>query len=239
MPTKSASPRPSGPYGAVLADGSEYRGDYGIGPGTAHRLPHRTSRDPRRLGSPTCWRARPSRAHPEAGALAAALAGLSTPPVWISFSCPDDAETSAGDPIEDRRSRPCSAYGAHRGGRYQLHRARTRRPLARTDRRGHRPAARRLRQQRPAMGRRRQLLAGRSRRRPRRGRPRSLGRSRCPTDRRLLRLSGRPGSPRCAPCATTGSTPTPAASPSPDRLGGRGTSGRMVSSFVEPTGETT
>lgn len=89
-----------GPYGAVLADGSEYRGDYEVGPGLladfhAERLEILVASRPDLLACETI----PSAV--EAAALVAALSGLATPPVWISFSCRDEAHTSAGDPIED------------------------------------------------------------------------------------------------------------------------------------------
>ena len=89
-----------GPYGAYLADGSEYRGDYGVGPERLMEFHRRR------------WRLL---AHSAADVMlcetlptldeARALAGLareSIPkPVWFSFTCRDGAHLSDGTPIAE------------------------------------------------------------------------------------------------------------------------------------------
>lgn len=88
-----------GPYGAMLADGSEYRGDYD--PGSAALAAFHRPR---------------IHALAEAGADILAFETIPTLreaevlvdlldeveiPAWLSYSCRDDASTSAGEPIED------------------------------------------------------------------------------------------------------------------------------------------
>ena len=88
-----------GPFGAMLHDGSEYRGDYGV--------PEQTLRDfhASRLalldGSAAdvlALETIPSKL--EAEVLAALLAQCETP-AWISFSCRDGAHVVDGTPIEE------------------------------------------------------------------------------------------------------------------------------------------
>lgn len=89
-----------GPYGAYLADGSEYTGDYGIDRQALIAF-HR-----QRLGVLAGTRADllaietiPS--GPEAEVLLALLDELVAPPAWISFSCPDGEKLADGTPLED------------------------------------------------------------------------------------------------------------------------------------------
>ena len=88
-----------GPYGAMLHDGSEYKGDYGVAAETlrefhAPRLALFEDSGADVLALETI----PSR--PEAEVLAALLADCATP-AWISFSCRDGAHVVDGTPIED------------------------------------------------------------------------------------------------------------------------------------------
>lgn len=88
-----------GPYGAALADGSEYRGDYGL---TVAEL--RTWHGPRLevladsgadlLAIETI----PSL--DEGRALVELLAATDGPPAWLSFTCADGATTRHGEPVE-------------------------------------------------------------------------------------------------------------------------------------------
>ncbi len=87
-----------GPYGAFLADGSEYRGDYGVSAGDLADF-HR-----RRLhllaGSPAdvlACETLPSLE--EARVLAALLGDLNGKPAWFSFTCRDERHLSDGTPI--------------------------------------------------------------------------------------------------------------------------------------------
>lgn len=88
----------AGPYGAYLADGSEYRGDYGVPLETLAdfhraRLPAFSSADV------VAFETVPCRIEAEAIAQAceALPAGLSA---WVSFSAADDAYTCSGEAIE-------------------------------------------------------------------------------------------------------------------------------------------
>jgi len=88
-----------GPYGAMLHDGSEYRGDYGVSAATlrhfhASRLALFDDSGADVLALETI----PSKL--EAAVLAELLAGCMTP-AWISFSCRDAAHVVDGTPVED------------------------------------------------------------------------------------------------------------------------------------------
>ena len=101
-PRDRGRPRPLavaslGAYGAFLADGSEYRGDYAADDATLTRF-HRERLD---VLAPLadlvacetipCLR--------EAECLAEVLAASPTP-AWVSFQCKDDAHVAHGEPIE-------------------------------------------------------------------------------------------------------------------------------------------
>jgi homocysteine S-methyltransferase len=87
-----------GPYGAMLHDGSEYRGDYDVTSVTlrafhADRLRLFDESEADILACETI----PSIG--EARVLAELLAGCDTP-AWVSFSCPDAQHISDGTPVE-------------------------------------------------------------------------------------------------------------------------------------------
>jgi homocysteine S-methyltransferase len=87
-----------GPYGAVLHDGSEYTGNYGVSPGDlrdfhAGRLLPLAGAGADLLAVETF----PSLA--EARVLAALLAECRTP-AWVSFSCRDERSINDGSPID-------------------------------------------------------------------------------------------------------------------------------------------
>lgn len=95
-----------GPYGAMLADGSEYRGDYD--PGAAAladfhrpRIEALVEAGVDLLALETIPTVR------EAEVLVRLLDEVPTP-AWLSYSCRDGATTSAGEPIAD-----AMAVGAH------------------------------------------------------------------------------------------------------------------------------
>jgi len=88
-----------GPYGAFLADGSEYKGDYGLSidelvnfhrPGVA--VLSKTN------GSLFAFETIPDLR--EAEAIILLLAEFPQKKAWLSFSCRDDKATCSGDPIE-------------------------------------------------------------------------------------------------------------------------------------------
>ncbi len=97
-----------GPYGAVLADGSEYTGVYDLSAGDLAefhraRLEFLIASEPDLLAAETI----PSLA--EARAVIDAFGRLPAMPSWISFSCRDGATTCAGDPIEAAIAVACSS----------------------------------------------------------------------------------------------------------------------------------
>ena len=89
-----------GPYGAFLADGSEYRGDYGIGAADLadfhRRRMHLLAKSPADV---LACETLPSL---EEARVLAALAGETVAkPAWYSFSCRDDGHLSDGTPITE------------------------------------------------------------------------------------------------------------------------------------------
>lgn len=88
----------AGPYGAFLADGSEYRGDYGVPLQTlvdfhALRMPAFAGADVVAFETVPC--------RIEAEAIARACDQLpGEMPAWVSFSALDDAHASSGEAIE-------------------------------------------------------------------------------------------------------------------------------------------
>ncbi len=96
-----------GPYGAVLHDGSEYRGDYGVSAETLRafhepRLQFFDKADVDVLALETV----PSKVE---GEVLAELLADREKPAWVSFSCRDGEHISDGTPIEDA----VSAYREH------------------------------------------------------------------------------------------------------------------------------
>jgi homocysteine S-methyltransferase len=88
-----------GPYGAMLHDGAEYRGHYGV-PEETLRTFHadRLSLFDRSEADILACETIPSL--PEAQVLAALLADCATP-AWVSFSCRDGEHISDGTPVEE------------------------------------------------------------------------------------------------------------------------------------------
>lgn len=89
-----------GPYGAALADGSEYRGHYGVGPATLRAFHERRLHE--------LWAAGPDLlaietipSLPEAIVLADLVAALPGARAWIAFQCRDGAHTAEGQDIAD------------------------------------------------------------------------------------------------------------------------------------------
>ena len=89
-----------GPYGAYLANGSEYTGDYGVDNNVLREF-HRERLEVL-LGTETdllACETIPSLA--EAKVLAGLIAEYGQPPAWISFSCRDGEHICDGTPIAD------------------------------------------------------------------------------------------------------------------------------------------
>lgn len=89
-----------GPYGAILHDGSEYRGRYG----RTHRQLvdfHRERLDVLAATGPDLLAIETIPDVDEAAALVEVLADHPGIPAWLSFSAMDEARTCAGQPIEE------------------------------------------------------------------------------------------------------------------------------------------
>ena len=89
-----------GPYGATLHDGSEYRGNYGVDQGILENF-HRERIAVLASAKPDYFAVETIPELTEARALVAVLADFPEIPVWVSFSCRDDAHLVSGAAIED------------------------------------------------------------------------------------------------------------------------------------------
>ncbi|SES41148.1 homocysteine S-methyltransferase [Streptomyces sp. yr375] len=87
-----------GPYGAMLADGSEYRGRYGLGVDELERF-HRPRLEVLAEAAPDVLALETVPDADEAEALLRAVRGLGVP-VWLSYSIAGD-RTRAGQPLEE------------------------------------------------------------------------------------------------------------------------------------------
>jgi homocysteine S-methyltransferase len=86
-----------GPYGAILAGGQEYTGDYGdvdLEAFHTRRLRALLAAAPDCVACETLPRA------DEAAAIVRALERLGAPDAWVSFACRDGGHTAHGEPIE-------------------------------------------------------------------------------------------------------------------------------------------
>ena len=95
-----------GPYGAVLANGAEYTGDYGLGDDpTSARAALRTFHLPRAealaAAEPDLLAIETIPSIVEAEALVDVLAELGDMPAWITFSCRDGEHLNDGTAIEE------------------------------------------------------------------------------------------------------------------------------------------
>jgi homocysteine S-methyltransferase len=90
-----------GPYGAVLAGGQEYTGDYGAT--TDREIEDFHERRLRALlaAGPDCIACETIPRAGEAAALVRVLDRLGAPDAWISFACRDARTTAHGEPIEE------------------------------------------------------------------------------------------------------------------------------------------
>jgi homocysteine S-methyltransferase len=89
-----------GPYGAILHDGSEYRGRYGV---SHDRLVdfHTERLDVLVAASPDMLAVETIPDLDEVAALVEALREFPDVPAWLTMTCSDAARTSAGQPIGD------------------------------------------------------------------------------------------------------------------------------------------
>ncbi len=88
-----------GPYGAMLADGSEYRGDYGLS-ATQLRAWHAPRMAVLADAGADLLAVETIPSVDEGRAVAELLATTAGPPAWLSFSCADGATTRSGEPVE-------------------------------------------------------------------------------------------------------------------------------------------
>jgi homocysteine S-methyltransferase len=89
-----------GPYGAILADGSEYRGDYGLGRAELTAW-HRQRFEILSLAGPDLLAIETIPTVDEGAALVDLLTAGDGPPAWLSFTCADGARTRRGEPVEE------------------------------------------------------------------------------------------------------------------------------------------
>lgn len=88
----------AGPYGAMLADGSEYRGRYGLGAGELERF-HRPRLEVLAAARPDVLALETVPDTDEAAALLRAVRGLGVP-AWLTYTVEGD-RTRAGQPLEE------------------------------------------------------------------------------------------------------------------------------------------
>ena len=89
-----------GPYGAFLADGSEYRGDYGLGSGDLEAF-HRPRWEALVEAGPDLLACETIPSGAEVEVLARLASETPVFPAWISFSCPGGERLADGTPVED------------------------------------------------------------------------------------------------------------------------------------------
>ncbi len=94
-----------GPYGAFLANGAEYTGDYGLGDDEHARAAlhdfHRPRAEALAAASPDLFAVETIPSLLEADVLVQVLHEIGDVPAWVSFSCRDDMHLCDGSPIED------------------------------------------------------------------------------------------------------------------------------------------
>ena len=88
-----------GPYGAMLADGSEYHGDYGLTVGELRDF-HRPRLAILAEGEADVLALETIPSLDEAQALVELLEETPGPPAWLSFTCGNGSRTRRGEPIE-------------------------------------------------------------------------------------------------------------------------------------------
>ncbi len=158
-------PARSGPYGAMLADGSEYRGDYDLG-AEALAAFHRPRMEALVEAGADLLAFETIPTVREAEVLVRLLDEVDVP-AWLSYSC-RDGDDHIGRRT-DRRCRGPRRSPPRRGGRRQLHGAEVPPGTPGPGRCRHGPSAHRLPERRRSVGRDRPDVGRRRRRRVRAG----------------------------------------------------------------------
>ena len=141
-----------GSYGAFLADGSEYRGDYGLDVDALAAWHRPRLRHPRRERSRISWRSRRSRRSSRPKPSSACSTRRDGPPAWISFQARTPKHLADGARSQ-AAARARRALLARRRRRRQLRRAGAGRAAARAVRLGDGQAPRRVPESRGRVGR--------------------------------------------------------------------------------------
>jgi homocysteine S-methyltransferase len=100
-----------GPYGAYLANGSEYHGRYGVD-WAAVRAFHRARLEVLVDTGPDVFAIETVPLAVEAEIVVEELRGLTDAPAWVTFSCVDEVHTCGGDALADAVDRVASAVQA-------------------------------------------------------------------------------------------------------------------------------
>ena len=138
-----------GPYGAMLADGSEYRGDYD--PGEAVLRDVHEPRIDALLEAGVDLLAFETIPTVREAAVLLDLLAESGATAWLSYQCRDAASTAAGEPVAAAFALATDGSGGRRG-RGQLHLAAPRAGTPRDGARGDGPTPDRLPEQRRPLG---------------------------------------------------------------------------------------
>lgn len=89
-----------GPYGAALADGSEYRGGYAVGPGALRQF-HRPRLEVLLDAGADLLAIETMPSVAEVAVVLELLAGWPNARAWVSFTCRNERETAEGQPVAD------------------------------------------------------------------------------------------------------------------------------------------
>ncbi|MFM1751691.1 MAG: hypothetical protein RL119_653 [Actinomycetota bacterium] len=89
-----------GPYGASLADGSEYHGDYGTSFATVEKY-HRRKLEVLVESEPDAFAVETQLRTDEVRSIASQLMDLGSPPAWFSFGFRDESTTHGGQSVQD------------------------------------------------------------------------------------------------------------------------------------------
>ena len=104
-----------GPYGAYLADGSEYHGDYGVAPATLADF-HRPRLRLLAASPADILACETIPSFPEARVLAELVEDATDKPAWFTFTCRDAGHLSDGTPLDEVAAWADETAGVHAVG---------------------------------------------------------------------------------------------------------------------------